>query len=70
MPLNMEYSEAGMDITKKEEGLRLEAYRDSGGLWTIGYGHLFSPDPKADFAGLVWTQEQADEAFAKDIGNA
>lgn len=29
----------------KHEGLRLEAYKDSVGLWTIGVGHLID-DPK------------------------
>lgn len=33
------YSEAGLALTKSFEGLRLEAYQDSGGIWTIGYGH-------------------------------
>ncbi len=33
------YSDAGLALTKEFEGLRLEAYRDSGSIWTIGYGH-------------------------------
>lgn len=33
------YSDAGLALTKQFEGLRLEAYRDCGGVWTIGYGH-------------------------------
>lgn len=33
------YSDAGLSLTKEFEGLRLEAYRDSAGIWTIGYGH-------------------------------
>lgn len=36
------YSEAGIGLTKRFEGLRLEAYQDSGGVWTIGYGHTGS----------------------------
>ena len=46
------------------EGCKLTAYQDSGGIWTIGYGHT-GPDVHA---GLVWTQQQADDAFAKDAG--
>lgn len=34
----MEYSGAGLALTKSFEGLRLKAYQDSGGIWTIGYG--------------------------------
>ncbi|MGD0647456.1 MAG: lysozyme [Acidobacteriaceae bacterium] len=33
------YSDRGLALTKSFEGLQLEAYRDSAGNWTIGYGH-------------------------------
>ena len=32
-------SERGLTLIKSFEGLRLSSYRDSGGIWTIGYGH-------------------------------
>lgn len=32
-------SPAGLALIKRFEGLRLEAYRDAAGVWTIGYGH-------------------------------
>ena len=31
-------------IIQKFEGLRLRAYKDSGGLWTIGYGTTINPE--------------------------
>lgn len=34
-----DYSSTGFALTRSFEGLRLEAYRDSAGVWTIGYGH-------------------------------
>lgn len=36
--MNMQYSNAGLALTKGFEGLRLTAYKDSAGVWTIGYG--------------------------------
>lgn len=33
------YSEAGLALTRSFEGMRLQAYQDSAGVWTIGYGH-------------------------------
>ena len=33
------YSDQGLALTKSFEGLRLEAYQDCAGNWTIGYGH-------------------------------
>lgn len=58
------YSDRGFALTKGFEGLRLEAYRDVAGVWTIGYGHTGS----GVTAGLVWTQEQAEAALAADLG--
>ncbi|WP_308380981.1 lysozyme [Serratia marcescens] len=34
----MKISDDGMALTKRFEGLRLQAYQDSVGVWTIGYG--------------------------------
>lgn len=34
-----EYSSTGFALTRNFEGLRLKAYQDSAGVWTIGYGH-------------------------------
>lgn len=47
------------DIVKKFEGLRLDAYQDVGGIWTIGYGSI----GRGVVAGTKWTQEQADAAL-------
>lgn len=35
----MKISEAGLDLIRHFEGLRLNAYQDSVNVWTIGYGH-------------------------------
>lgn len=44
------------------EGCRLAAYKDSGGVWTIGMGHT---GPEV-CEGLTITQDQAAELFRKD----
>ena len=44
------------------EGLRLAAYQDSGGVWTIGIGHT-GPDVHA---GMTITEAIALELFQKD----
>jgi lysozyme len=38
----LSYSEEGIAMTKNFEGLRLTAYQDVAGVWTIGYGHTGS----------------------------
>ena len=35
----MKINAAGLDLIKRWEGLRLTAYQDSVGVWTIGVGH-------------------------------
>ncbi len=35
----MKTSQTGIDIIKKFEGCRLDAYKCPAGVWTIGYGH-------------------------------
>lgn len=35
----MQTSQAGRDLIKKYEGLRLKAYKCPAGVWTVGYGH-------------------------------
>lgn len=49
---------------KLDEGLRLEAYKDTEGIWTAGYGHAYvSPDAKI-------TLEQAGEWLDDDFDKA
>lgn len=58
-------SQAGIDLIKRHEGLRLKAYPDpgTGGVpWTIGYGHTADVVP-----GEIITEEEADKFLQKDI---
>jgi lysozyme len=56
----MQTSPAGRAMIERFEGLRLEAYRDIVGVWTIGYGHT-GPDVTPD---RVITKEEADELLS------
>ena len=44
------------------EGIRLTAYQDSGGVWTVGFGHT---GPEV-VQGYTVTADQAAELLAKD----
>ena len=61
----MEYSKTGLLLTEQFEGCRLEAYQDSVGLWTCGYGHRFGVH-----AGTTCTPDQAAAWLAEDIQSA
>ncbi|WP_019104081.1 lysozyme [Chromobacterium haemolyticum] len=59
----MKTSAKGIALIQKSEGLRLKAYQDSVGVWTIGYGHT-GPDVTS---ALVITHDQADALLARDL---
>lgn len=65
-PATLKPSKEILDRIKLFEGLRLNAYQDTGRVWTIGYGHA-GPDV---FAGLRWTKERADNALIEDAADA
>jgi GH24 family phage-related lysozyme (muramidase) len=50
----------------RSEGLRLQAYKDSGGTWTIGWGAT-RVNGKPVTEGMVVTREQAAACFNHDI---
>jgi hypothetical protein len=62
---NLTYSEDGLNLTKQFEGFELNAYADSGGVWTIGYGHTgpgvcagligSSPQGSARISSMRWS---------------
>ncbi len=53
------------DLIDKFEGCKLTPYQDSGGIWTVGYGHTGS-----DVTDETITQEQADSWRDQDIATA
>ena len=53
-----------IDDLKRDEGLRLTAYEDTVGIWTVGYGHAHVAP------GTVWTEDQADGQLHIDIATA
>lgn len=53
---------AGLDLIEQFEGLRLNAYRDSVGVWTIGYGHTRGVKP-----GDVINRAGAEQFLREDV---
>ena len=56
-------NQAGLQLIESFEGLRLNSYQDSVGVWTIGYGHTQSVQP-----GQTITQQQAQAFLQQDLG--
>jgi lysozyme len=63
----MRLSGAGLRLIEESEGLRTDAYPDSRGVWTIGYGHTLGvrPGDCCDRAqAAAWLLEDAAAAEA------
>lgn len=58
-------NQAGLQLIESFEGLRLTAYQDSVGVWTIGYGHT-----KGVKKGQTITKQQAETFLQQDLGVA
>lgn len=61
--MTRQISDTGLTLIKRFEGLKLTPYRDSAGLWTVGYGHLVK---KGEPVAAV-TLEQAEDLLRKDL---
>jgi lysozyme len=57
---NLQYT--GQALTEQFEGCSLTAYQDSGGVWTIGFGHTAGVTE-----GMTCTQAQAEAWLLEDI---
>lgn len=60
-------SDQGISLLKSFEGLRLAAYQDIGGVWTIGYGHTSAAGGMRVDRGLTITHEQAEQMLKDDL---
>ncbi|MBH0545334.1 lysozyme [Salmonella enterica] len=58
----MKASDNGRAFIRAREGVKLAAYQDGGGVWTIGYGHT-----RGVKQGQVINHEQADEFLDNDL---
>ena len=53
-----------VDQIKRQEGLRLEAYQDTLGNWSVGFGHTPA------FSGQTITEAEADSWLMQDLNSA
>lgn len=60
-------SQKGIEHLKLSEGLRLKAYQDTGGVWTIGYGHTSAAGGLKAYNGLSITHAQAEQLLKDDL---
>ena len=64
----MQVSTAGVQLIKSFEGFRATSYRDSAGIWTIGYGTICYKDGSKVRNGQSITEAMAEELLMWEIG--
>jgi len=57
----------GLALIKQWEGLRLAAYKDAAGVWTIGYGHTRAAGHPIPHAGMTISETEAESLLASDL---
>lgn len=58
----MRISDKGLALIKRAEGLKLDAYQDGGGVWTIGYGSTLGVHK-----GMAITPGEAERRLTDDL---
>lgn len=60
-------NELGLAKIKQFEALKLKAYQDSVGVWTIGYGHTAMAGPPPVHSGMVISEKEANDILNRDL---
>jgi len=62
----MQISHVGIEAVKEHEGCRTVAYRDTGGVWTMGYGTIRIDGLPVE-EGMTCTLQQATQWLTDDL---
>lgn len=63
----MQVSSTGRHLIESCEGLKLEAYQDQVGVWTIGYGHTSAAGNPLVVSGMTIDAGEADSILSTDL---
>ena len=67
-PRDLKTSAEGRRFIEAFERLELKAYKDSQGVWTIGYGHTAAAGRVRVYPGMVCSEWEADQWLSDDLG--
>ena len=65
--MTRQINQATIDLIKEFEGFRARAYKDSVGVWTIGYGHTSRAGPPAVRPGMRITRAEGERILRRDV---
>lgn len=64
-----DFLQKAADYIKRNEGIKNTLYRDSYGHWTIGIGHLVTPQELNKFKNKTLSQQEIMDLFNKDLNS-
>lgn len=67
MDMDMDTNAKGLELIKKYEGFRSNAYRDPVGIWTIGYGHTSAAGAPVVTANMNISKEEGEKILRRDL---
>ncbi|OCP36730.1 lysozyme [Ensifer sp. LC163] len=65
--MNRRINAAGLALVKQWEGFKTKAYRDVGGIWTVGYGHTSAAGAPTVKPNMVITEAEAEPILLADL---
>lgn len=63
----MKTNRAGIELIKRWEGVKLEAYKCPADVWTIGYGHTSAAGEPRVVKGMKITAQEASDILVRDL---
>jgi len=64
---NNSFVDKAAEYIKRNEGVRNRLYKDSKGYWTVGIGHLVTPQEYNTFKNKTLTDKEVLDLFNKDL---
>lgn len=60
---------AAREYIKSNEGVKNKPYKDTKGFWTVGIGHLMTPQEIKSMAGRTLSDQEVNDLFARDLAS-
>ena len=60
---------AAREYIKANEGVKNKPYKDTKGFWTVGIGHLMTPQEIKSMAGRTLSDQEVNDIFARDLAS-
>lgn len=60
---------AAREYIKANEGIKNRPYKDTKGFWTVGIGHLMTPEEQKSMIGQTLSDKEVNDIFVSDLSS-